>query len=100
MRTQDYEIRLEMQVSMSQGFAELRASCVLSRVDSVCSYPDRTGTKHLRNLRLRPQFFEGFRFTDLALRIGNICYLFIYSKRTLLMGLSSFAMPCLFFVLA
>jgi hypothetical protein len=49
-------------------------------IDAICSYPDRTGTKHLRNLRLRPQSFEGFRFTDLALRIGNICYPFVYSK--------------------
>src|SRR5271170_983143 len=71
MRTPDYEIRLEMQVSMSQGFAELRTSCVLSGVDAVCIYQDRYRSKCCRNLRFEPQFCEGVGFAHLTCRIGK-----------------------------
>jgi hypothetical protein len=49
-----------------------RSAPIFLWADAICSYPDRTGTKHLRELRLGPQFCEVFDSAYLACRIGKI----------------------------
>jgi hypothetical protein len=47
-------------------------------VDAICIYSHRTATKHLRSLRIAPQFSEGFNFTHLVSQTWQ--YKFPYSK--------------------
>jgi hypothetical protein len=49
-------------------------SCLLGRVDLLCTYSHRTATKYLGIVRFAPQFFEGFNFTHLASQSGKYIF--------------------------